>query len=155
MKILVFLALLLCLVESRSFPEYEDEEENSDDDSGPNVACQVQGTSLKICRECNPQYGGRCLPKPYSDCRCRDISFKSYGELVCSNAKLGSTKINLEIPVEYNGKTKYLQISSSVNNFSAVIPNHLPPFLYLVFQNKVIKLVLKISSRLENQQSKT
>ena len=91
MKILVFLALLLCLVESRSFPEYEDEEENSDDDSGPNVACQVQGTSLKICRECNPQYGGRCLPKPYSDCRCRDISFKSYGELVCSNAKLGST----------------------------------------------------------------
>lgn len=45
-----------------------------------NAACQVQGSNLKICRECDPQFSSGCLLKKYTDCRCRDIHLKNLGK---------------------------------------------------------------------------
>lgn len=76
MKLIIFFALLLIHVDSRSLPDDEESDyEDSEEISSTNVACRVEGTSLKICRECDQRYQASCLPKSYSDCRCRDISY--------------------------------------------------------------------------------
>ena len=81
LKILVISYFLLSFADGRTLPE--DEEDSFDEVQtvfhSSNVACRVQGTILKICRECDQQLPG-CIAKPYSDCKCRDISFKNEGK---------------------------------------------------------------------------
>ena len=77
MKLFILLPLLFCLTEARSF--LDEDEKSSEEDVDSKFACQVQGTDLRICRECDPQHPSVCDPKRYEDCRCRDISVKNKG----------------------------------------------------------------------------
>ena len=78
MKFLITFFLLLSFVDGRTLPE---DEEGQTVFHNLDVACHVQNTSLKICRECDPRYTPNCINKLYSDCRCGDISFKNDGNL--------------------------------------------------------------------------
>ena len=78
MKFLIAFFLLLSFVDGRTLPE---DEEGQTVFHNLDVACHVQNTSLKICRECDPRYAPNCINKLYSDCRCGDISFKNDGNL--------------------------------------------------------------------------
>ena len=82
LKILVISYFLLSFADGRTLPEDEEDsfEEVQTVFHSSNVACRVQGTILKICRECDQQLPG-CISKTYSDCKCRDISFKNEGKI--------------------------------------------------------------------------
>ena len=85
LKILIISYFLLSFADGRTLPE--DEEDSFDEVQtvfhSSNVACRVQGTILKICRECDQQLPG-CIAKTYSDCKCRDISLKNEGKFFYS-----------------------------------------------------------------------
>lgn len=114
MKFLILFAILCILADSRSLPDDEDSDyDESGETSTSNVACRVQGTSLKICRECDPRYQVTCLPKPYSDCRCRDISY------INERKNFQFTLLNFGCPAPRNflSKYKYVDGSASKNDF--------------------------------------
>ena len=122
MKFLITFFLMLSFVDGRTLPE---DEEGQTVFHNLDVACHVQNTSLKICRECDPRYTPNCINKLYSDCRCGDISFKNDGNLpvlhFSSTLCFGSRKKVLKFTIS-TWPVAYLPAISAFIRFSSVSP---------------------------------
>ena len=90
MKLLIIFAFVLSFSEARTLLE---DEESSSEEVGTvfhdsDISCEVQGTGLKVCKECDKRQDSLCKRKPSPGCQCVDLSLKNEGEFFSNQERL-------------------------------------------------------------------